>query len=132
MGMSASQARLLTLTARLSDLELRAQQISNSKIRLAVESEDAALDYTNSLNKKLLTVLNGYDSSGNPTHTDLTFNNLTGVNSPLLTQYGLSDKGGNILVTKDMAQTVLKTFYKNMVLKQLLLIQIIMAQPQHW
>ena len=49
MGLSASQCRLLVLTARLSDLELQAQQICNSKIRLAVQSTDAALEYTDAL-----------------------------------------------------------------------------------
>ena len=35
MGLAASQARLLSITARLSDNELHSQQISNSKVRLA-------------------------------------------------------------------------------------------------
>ena len=39
MGLSASQGRMLSLTARLSDLEYRAQNIQNQKIRLADQSE---------------------------------------------------------------------------------------------
>ena len=35
MGLSASQARLLSITARLSDNELHSQQIANSRVRLA-------------------------------------------------------------------------------------------------
>ena len=35
MGMAASQARLLSITSRMSDNELRAQIINNSKMRLA-------------------------------------------------------------------------------------------------
>ena len=35
MGMSASQARLLTITGKLTDNELRSQTITNSKLRLA-------------------------------------------------------------------------------------------------
>lgn len=46
MGMSASECRLLQLTARLSDLEVEAQSISNSKIRNAVRSEALATAYT--------------------------------------------------------------------------------------
>ena len=42
MGLSASQARMLSLTARLSDLELRAQTIENAKIRLSDESAAAS------------------------------------------------------------------------------------------
>lgn len=50
MGMSASQSRLLMLTARLSDLELSAQQIDNAKIQNSRLSQGAALQYTNALN----------------------------------------------------------------------------------
>lgn len=58
MGMSASQARMLTITARLSDLELSAQAISNSKIRLSVKSEDVAKAYSEALNNKKLVYQN--------------------------------------------------------------------------
>ena len=34
MGMSASQARLLSITSRMNDIELRSQQISNTKLDL--------------------------------------------------------------------------------------------------
>ena len=50
MGISANQARLLTLTARKSDLELRAQQISARKMLLSLESQQYATNYTNALN----------------------------------------------------------------------------------
>ncbi len=49
MGMSASQGRMMALTARLSDLELKAQSVQNSKIRLSQSQEQASLDYTNAL-----------------------------------------------------------------------------------
>ena len=49
MGMSASQCRLLQITARLSDLEVQAQGISNSKIRNSVRSEALSVAYTNVL-----------------------------------------------------------------------------------
>lgn len=63
MGMSASQARLLTLTARLSDLEYSAQNISNTKIRLADQTEDAATAYSEALNQQMLTVYDGDTNS---------------------------------------------------------------------
>ena len=50
MGMSASQSRELFLTARLADLELRAQQLSNAKIRLGSQQTNASNDYLNALN----------------------------------------------------------------------------------
>lgn len=103
MGMSASQARLLTLTARLSDLELSAQMISNSKLRLAAQSEKVATDYTQALNRESIKMLTGYNNNGNSIYTDLTYANLTGVDSPLIAQYGLSDNNGSLLVTKEQA-----------------------------
>ena len=38
MGMSAGQARLLSITAKLTDNELRSQMITNSKLRLSDKS----------------------------------------------------------------------------------------------
>ncbi len=50
MGISANQARLLTLTARQSDLELRAQQISAQKMVLSLQSQQWATKYSSALN----------------------------------------------------------------------------------
>lgn len=58
MGLSASQGRMLSLTARLSDLEYRAQTIQNQKIRLADQSEAVSKDYLDALNAKKLTAYN--------------------------------------------------------------------------
>lgn len=58
MGMAASQARLLSITARMTDVEYKSQQISNTKIRLADESEQVAEAYTKALNKQKLTYTN--------------------------------------------------------------------------
>lgn len=46
MGLAASQARLLLLTARKSDLEYRAQQITNSIMILAQQTEQVAREYS--------------------------------------------------------------------------------------
>ncbi|MCQ2790080.1 MAG: hypothetical protein MJ229_06865 [bacterium] len=59
MGLSASQGRLLTLTSRLSDLELRAQTISNQKMRLTTSQTDAATRYQESLNLQKIMYNNG-------------------------------------------------------------------------
>lgn len=57
MGLAASQARLLMLTARKSDLELRAQQLTNTDMILAMQTEQIAKKYSNKLsNKKLMLV----------------------------------------------------------------------------
>lgn len=103
MGLAASQARLLSLTARLSDLELRAQQISNSKIRLSMEGTEASEEYLRALDKERLTIKTGMNADGSLAEQDLSYYNLTGVDSPLMTQYGLSDRNGRLLVTKKEA-----------------------------
>ena len=46
MGLAASQARLLLLTARKSDLEYRAQQITNTEMILAMQTEQIAREYS--------------------------------------------------------------------------------------
>ncbi|MEI8377421.1 MAG: hypothetical protein WCF95_02680 [bacterium] len=54
MGLAASQTRFLTLTARQSDLEYQAQQISNTRLQLSKQMEQIATDYTNSLSTRNL------------------------------------------------------------------------------
>ncbi|MFA7658671.1 MAG: hypothetical protein WCY19_04495 [Candidatus Gastranaerophilaceae bacterium] len=106
MGMSASQCRLLTLTSRLSDLELSAQSISNSKIRLSQRSEAIAKEYSDALDKKKLTVLSGYNSTtGASTYIDATAYNLTTYNavSTMDKQRFLKDAAGRVLVSQDVA-----------------------------
>ena len=49
MGMAASQTRLLSLTARLSDLELIAQQTTNAKIRLSMSTQELTTEYVDAL-----------------------------------------------------------------------------------
>lgn len=101
MGMSASQARLLTLTSRLSDLEYSAQNISNTKIRLADQTEDAATLYSEALDKQKLSVY----SSDTDSYIDATAYNLSTYNavSSLDKQRLLSNNAGQIGVSKSVA-----------------------------
>ena len=62
MGFAASQARLLLLTARKSDLEFRAQQITNSEMLLAMQTEEIAREYSNKLSNQTLK-FNGTDGA---------------------------------------------------------------------
>ena len=75
MGMAASQARLLTLTARLADNELRSQTINNAKMRLATQSSQASTDYVNALNGAQF-MFNNTDMNGLSQSQALTFNAL--------------------------------------------------------
>ncbi|MCI1273764.1 MAG: hypothetical protein LKG27_04940 [Clostridiaceae bacterium] len=98
MGLAASQARLLSITSRLSDNELRAQLINNKKIRLASESSRASEDYVNALNRAQMMFTN-YDSSNAATTQALSFNSLTAY-SPYNTQYGIANNNGQLLVSE--------------------------------
>ena len=98
MGMAAGQARLLSITSRMSDNELRAQIINNNKMRLATESSQVSEAYVNALNQAQLMFTN-YDADNNTSYQQLTFNSLTAYN-PYNNQYGISNASGQILVSE--------------------------------
>ena len=52
MGLSSSQARLLSITARLTDNEYKSQRIANAKMKLSNLGLDAQKDYADSLNSQ--------------------------------------------------------------------------------
>ncbi len=49
MGIAASQARLLSITARLADVEYQTEALTAAKLRLATQSSREASEYTNKL-----------------------------------------------------------------------------------
>lgn len=98
MGMAAGQARLLSITSRLSDNELRAQIINNDKMRLATQSSRVSEAYTTALNEAQYMFTN-YDKDNNATYQQLTFNSLTGYNQ-YNNQYALTNASGQILVSE--------------------------------
>ena len=78
MGMAASQARLLTITARIHDVEQQAQSIQNAKIQLATQSDQVYQDYLAALDATTLTVK---DYEGNRIVAN--FDNLSGPHAVL-------------------------------------------------
>ena len=103
MGMSASQARLLSLTARLTDNENSGQDISYSKIRLADKMDQLNEDYLNALKATKLTVLTGFNNS-EEVYTDISYSLMTGYNTVAAgKQYVVTDKKGRVLVTQQIA-----------------------------
>lgn len=101
MGLAASQARLLSITSRISDNELRAQIINNQKMRLSADSSKVSENYINALNKTNLVFAN-YDENDKAQNVPLTFNNLTAFNQ-YNNQYGLTNTAGNILISESDA-----------------------------
>ena len=54
MGLSASQARLLTITARKSDCEYESMRLSHQKIALSRDMNVASAEYQDSLEQTKL------------------------------------------------------------------------------
>jgi len=75
MGLAASQARLLSLTARIHDVEYQAQMIQNAKLQLATLEDAAYKKYNEALDATTLTYRVG------DARIPANFNNLCGLNS---------------------------------------------------
>src|SRR5574344_970319 len=54
MGLSASQARLLNLTARMHDIEYKAQNLEAQKLQMSNESTHVYQEYEDAMNKQQL------------------------------------------------------------------------------
>ena len=54
MGLSASQARMLQLTARRSDIEYQMQQIASARLDLTNQMTEISDNYNNALNDRIL------------------------------------------------------------------------------
>src|SRR5574344_563624 len=103
MGLSASQGRMLGLTARLSDLEYRSQDISNQKLRLSSRSEAVSKNYLEALDAKKLTAYNAKTS----TNIDASLASLYSLNQEAANgkKRVIVDASGNVVVSAD--------YYKN-------------------
>ena len=103
MGMAASQARLLCITARIHDVEYQAQAIQAAKVQLATQSDQIYQDYLNALDATTLTI-NAIDlNSGETNKVAATFNNLCSRNRLTAagnTNYALRNAQG-LLVVED-------------------------------
>jgi hypothetical protein len=96
MGISASQARLLTITARLTSNEYESQQVSNAKMRLATQSQAASEDYIAALNTTQM-MFTTYDAQGDAVNTNISANVLYQY-SDMKNQYALVNTSGQMLV----------------------------------
>ena len=98
MGMAASQARLLTLTSRLHDVEYKAQNIESQKIALATQKDELYQNYCDALDaKKIQVAFNNGDGSRN--FVDATFATMCTYNEDRFKQYSLKDANtGKVIV----------------------------------
>ena len=100
MGMAASQARLLTITARLHDVEYKAQSIQNAKVQLATQSDQVYQEYLEALDATTLTVK---DYEGNLITAN--FNNLCGKNAvDTKYKYALKNSDNYLIVDNEVKE----------------------------
>ena len=99
MGMAASQARLLTITARMHDIEYQAQSIQNAKIELATQSDEVYQDYIKALDATTLTI-----NDGSGKLQAVNFKTLCGIDGITFgnTRYLLKDVHGRLIVSEDI------------------------------
>ena len=94
MGMAASQARLLSLTARIHDVEYEAQMIQSAKLQLATQEDAAYKRYTDALDAQSLTF-----KTDNGKTIAASFNNLCGlasINNGMSRNYVFRTNSGNL------------------------------------
>ncbi len=104
MGMAAGQARLLSITARLSDNETNGQSLSYAKQRLADQTEQVNAAYNTALSATKLTVLTNFNGS-EANYTDISYGLMTGFESVACgKQYIVTNQKGEILVTNEYAR----------------------------
>ena len=109
MGMAASQARLLSITARLTDNENSGQAISYAKQRLADQTQQITNEYNEALNATKLTVLTGFNGA-EANYTDISYSLMTGLQmAEEVKQYVVTDTKGRILVTEEIAKAFEKS-----------------------
>ena len=109
MGMAASQARLLSITARLTNNENSGQSISYAKQRLSDQTQQITNEYNEALSATKLTVLTGFNGA-DANYTDISYSLMTGPEMAANTkQYVVTDTKGKVLVTKDIADAFSKS-----------------------
>ena len=107
MGMAASQARLLCITARIHDVEYQAQAIQNAKIQLATHEDKAYQEYNDALNDTTLTIATMDPVSGAKSNIAANFNNLCSRNRVMAangSSYVMHDKNGYLIVEDDIEE----------------------------
>ena len=107
MGMAASQARLLCITARIHDVEYQAQTIQNAKMQLANLSDKAYQDYNAALDATTLTISTINTENGEKSSVPATFNNLCSRNKLTIANgkdYAIRNREGLLLVEDDIEE----------------------------
>lgn len=103
MGMAASQARLLALTSRMHDIELRAQNLESQKLSLATQEDAAYQKYCDALDATKIQVGKTDISTGKISYVDANFKSVCGFQFENVRQYSLiNNLTGKVIVSPDI------------------------------
>ena len=103
MGMAASQARLLALTSRMHDIELRAQNLESQKLSLATQEDAAYQKYCDALDATKIQVGKQDLSTGKVSYVDANFQTVCGYQENSVRQYSLINNiTGKVIVTQEI------------------------------
>lgn len=104
MGMAASQARLLSLTSRLHDVELQAQSIMSQKIALSTQKDALYNEYCDALEATNINVAFWNGGSGT-TYKVANYSTLCTYNKDRVKQYALKDNMSGLLIVSEDVKT---------------------------
>ncbi len=104
MGMAASQGRLLAITARMHDIELRAQYLESQKLSLATQQDEAYQKYCDALDATKIQVGRFDPTATNAiTYVDANFNSVMGYHPYNCTQYSMiNNMTGKVIVSPEI------------------------------
>lgn len=111
MGLASSQARMLLLTARKSDLEYRAQMISQRKINLAMQTQELATKYSQSMSNRTMNFV--FTTSDNQAVTEsLSYAGITANNNYAIGNYLVTTASGKYVYSGNTQEEQTQDFYK--------------------
>src|SRR5574344_2557629 len=97
MGLSSSQARLLSLTSRQHDIEYKAQHLEAQKLQMANESTQVYQEYENALNATKVQVKQ-IGTDGSTSYIDATYKSMT------TNGYNIKFKGSDGYIADDFTK----------------------------
>ena len=109
MGLAASQARFLAITARKNNCEFRSMEIAQQKLSITRDLQKAADDYQNSLNATKLVWNGDNNSDGTGTTYDLSYAIM--MTPSALNEYDpylITDTQGKIVLSDSMYNAAVK------------------------
>lgn len=110
MGLSPSQAKLLTLTSRIHDNEFQAQQIMSQKVALATREDAAYQEYNTALDTTKIQV--AFANGATTKYIDATYANVCGFDETgnRKSQYSLIDAETGRMIVEDEVYTNYENF----------------------